>query len=58
LIPAAANFKGYRIIAADGVKGELPDTPGIMKKYKLSKISIVSHISCSCFILCFKLQIY
>ena len=40
LIPATAGFKGYRVIAVDGVKGELPDTPEIMKKYKPSKTAL------------------
>lgn len=37
LIPTSADFKGFRVIAVDGVKGELPNTPEIMKKYKPSK---------------------
>ncbi len=40
LIPTTAVFKGYRVIAVDGVKGELPNTPEIMKKYKPSKTAL------------------
>lgn len=36
LIPTANKIKGYRLIAVDGVKGELPNTPEFMKKYKPS----------------------
>lgn len=37
LIPTVSRFKGYRVIAVDGVKGELPNTPELMKKYAPSK---------------------
>lgn len=40
LVPATAVFKGYRVIAVDGIKGELPNTPEIMKKYKPSKTAL------------------
>lgn len=36
LIPTVNKIKGYRLIAVDGVKGELPNTPEFMKKYKSS----------------------
>lgn len=36
LIPTTNKFKEYRVIAVDGVKGELPNTPEFMKKYKPS----------------------
>ena len=37
LIPTTSKFKGYRVIAVDGLKGELPNTPELRSKYKLSK---------------------
>ena len=37
LIPTTTDFKGFRVIAVDGMKGELPNTPQIMEKYKPSK---------------------
>ena len=37
LIPTTSKFKGYRVIAADGLKGELPNTSELRNKYKLSK---------------------
>lgn len=37
LIPTTNKFKEYRVIAVDGVKGELPNTPELMKKYNPSK---------------------
>lgn len=37
LIPTTNTFKDYRVIAVDGVKGELPNTPEFMKKYTPSK---------------------
>lgn len=40
LIPATAGFKGYRVVAVDGIKGEFPNTPEIMKKYKPSKTAL------------------
>lgn len=40
LIPTAADFKGFRVIAVDGTKGELPNTPKIMEKYKPSKTAL------------------
>ena len=36
-IPAQNKYKGYNIIAVDGVKGELPNTKEIKDNYKLSK---------------------
>lgn len=36
LIPTTNKFKEYRVIAVDGVKGELPNSPEFMKKYKPS----------------------
>lgn len=39
IIPTTNTFKGYRVIAVDGVKGELPNTPEFMKKYRPSKIA-------------------
>lgn len=36
-IPAKNKYKGYNIIAVDGVKGELPNTKEIKEHYKLSK---------------------
>ena len=40
LIPTTAKFNGYRIIAVDGMKGELPNTPEFMKNYKPSKTAL------------------
>lgn len=37
IIPTTNKFNGYRVIAVDGVKGELPNTPEFMKKYRPSK---------------------
>lgn len=37
LIPAKNKYKGYNIIAVDGVKGELPNTKEIKDNYKLTK---------------------
>jgi Transposase DDE domain. len=37
LIPTNAKFKGYRVIAIDGIKGELPNTRELMEKYKPAK---------------------
>lgn len=37
LIPQKNKFKGYKVIAVDGIKGELPNTPELMSKYKPSK---------------------
>ena len=37
VIQTTSKFKGYRVIAVDGLKGELPDTPELRNKYKLSK---------------------
>lgn len=39
-IPATNTFKGFRVIAIDGMKGELPNTPELMKSYKASKNSL------------------
>ena len=36
-IPKKETYKGYRVIAVDGMKGELPNTAELMKKYKPSK---------------------
>ena len=40
LIPTTSKFKEYRVIAVDGIKGELPNTPEIMEKYKPSKTGL------------------
>ena len=37
IIPAKNKYKGYNVIAVDGVKGELPNTKEIKNSYKLSK---------------------
>lgn len=37
LIPTNSKFKGYRVIAVDGIKCEMPNTPELMKKYRPSK---------------------
>ena len=37
LIPAKNKYKGYNIIAVDGVKSELPNTKEIKDNYKLTK---------------------
>ena len=37
MIPKKEKYKGYGVIAVDGMKGELPNTPELMKKYKASK---------------------
>lgn len=36
-IPVKNTFQGYRVIAVDGIKGELPNTKELMSKYKPSK---------------------
>lgn len=38
-LPINNTFKGYRVIAVDGIKGELPNTKELMKKYKPSENS-------------------
>lgn len=38
LIPTTSKFKDYRVIAVDGVRGELPNTPEFMEKYTPSKV--------------------
>jgi len=35
-IPATNNYKGYRLTAFDGMRGELPKTPELMAKYVVS----------------------
>lgn len=37
IIPSANRYKGYRVIAVDGIKGELPNTPEIRNKYGIPK---------------------
>lgn len=37
LIPTVERFKGYRVIAVDGMRGELPNTREFMEKYKPSR---------------------
>lgn len=39
-IPTVNTFKGFRVIAVDGTKGELPNTPELMETYKASKNSL------------------
>lgn len=39
-IPTTHTFNGYRVIAVDGIVGELPNTPELMKSYKASKNSL------------------
>jgi hypothetical protein len=36
-IPVTNTFKGYRLTAFDGIKGELPKTPELMGKYAINK---------------------
>lgn len=36
-LPIKNTFNGYRVIAVDGIKGELPNTKELMKKYQPSK---------------------
>ncbi len=38
-LPIKNTFKGYRVIAVDGIKGDLPNTKELMEKYKPSKSS-------------------
>ena len=37
IIPSTNRYKGYRVIAVDGIKGELPNTPEIRNKFGVSK---------------------
>lgn len=37
IIPFNNRYKGYRVIAVDGIKGELPNTPEIRNKYGVPK---------------------
>lgn len=39
IIPTANKYKDYRIIAVDGVKGELPNTPELREKCNISAAS-------------------
>ena len=43
VIPTINKFKDYRVIAVDGIKGELPNTAEFQKKYKLSKVAKYPH---------------
>lgn len=37
IIPSSNRYKGYRVIAVDGIKGELPNTYEIRNKFGVSK---------------------
>lgn len=45
-IPPVHTFKGYRLTAYDGMKGELPRTPELMKKYAVSKNNAYPQFHC------------
>lgn len=39
MLPTPKKIAGYQVIAIDGMKGELPKTPELMKKYRASPAS-------------------